>query len=278
MRAVQLPEPERMIDVYPHQLSGGQRQRIMIAMALVLEPALLIADEPTTALDVTTQAQILKLMRELQARHGTGVLFITHDFGVVAEIAHRVAVLQSGRVVEIGHARRHAAPPAVRLHAHADRLGAEPEAADARAQDGRRSRSPPRSSPRPTAPRACSAAAVSCGRPRTSRSSCGATDTAPTAVGLAEPLRRQRHGAGLGRTRRRLQARHRGDQHARVVGLGPPQDLVARAGLDDAARLHHHHAVGDLGHHAEVVGDEQHAGAAPALQLADQLAGSAPAW
>jgi peptide/nickel transport system ATP-binding protein len=102
MRSVHLPEPERLISVYPHQISGGQRQRIMIAAALVLDPALLIADEPTTALDVTTQAQILKLIRELQERRGTGVLFITHDFGVVAEIAHRVVVMQSGRVVEIG--------------------------------------------------------------------------------------------------------------------------------------------------------------------------------
>jgi peptide/nickel transport system ATP-binding protein len=102
MRAVHLPEPERLIDVYPHQISGGQRQRIMIAAALVLDPALLIADEPTTALDVTTQAQILRLIRELQERRGTGVLFITHDFGVVAEIAHRVVVMQSGRVVETG--------------------------------------------------------------------------------------------------------------------------------------------------------------------------------
>jgi len=102
MRAVHLPEPERLLGVYPHQLSGGQRQRIMIAAALVLDPALLIADEPTTALDVTTQAQILRLIREVQERRGTGVLFITHDFGVVAEIAHRVVVMQSGRVVEMG--------------------------------------------------------------------------------------------------------------------------------------------------------------------------------
>ena len=99
---VSLPDPERIVASYPHQLSGGQRQRIMIAMALVLEPALLIADEPTTALDVTTQAQILKLIAELQKKHGTGVLFITHDFGVVAEIAHRVAVLRLGELVELG--------------------------------------------------------------------------------------------------------------------------------------------------------------------------------
>jgi peptide/nickel transport system ATP-binding protein len=99
---VSLPDPERIVRAYPHQLSGGQRQRIMIAMALVLDPALLIADEPTTALDVTTQAQILKLILELQKRHGTGVLFITHDFGVVAEIAHRVAVLRLGELVELG--------------------------------------------------------------------------------------------------------------------------------------------------------------------------------
>ena len=102
IREVLLPDPERMVASYPHQLSGGQRQRIMIAMALVLEPVLLIADEPTTALDVTTQAQILKLVLELQHKHGTGVLFITHDFGVVAELAHRVAVLRLGDLVEVG--------------------------------------------------------------------------------------------------------------------------------------------------------------------------------
>jgi peptide/nickel transport system ATP-binding protein len=102
VREVRLPDPERMVESYPHQLSGGQRQRIMIGMALLLEPALLIADEPTTALDVTTQAQILRLILDLQARHGMGVLFITHDFGVVAEIAHRVAVLRLGQLVELG--------------------------------------------------------------------------------------------------------------------------------------------------------------------------------
>lgn len=104
MNDVGLPDVQQMISSYPHQLSGGQRQRIMIAMALALEPALLIADEPTTALDVTTQAQILELIKDIQKRHGTGVLFITHDFGVVAEIADRVVVMQNGQVIEQGPA------------------------------------------------------------------------------------------------------------------------------------------------------------------------------
>jgi ABC-type glutathione transport system ATPase component len=99
---VHLPDVERMYASYPHQLSGGQRQRIMIAMALILKPKLLIADEPTTALDVTTQKQILKLIKELQEQHGTAVLFITHDMGVVAEIADRVYVMNKGRFVETG--------------------------------------------------------------------------------------------------------------------------------------------------------------------------------
>jgi peptide/nickel transport system ATP-binding protein len=102
MDQVRLPEIERIFASYPHKLSGGQRQRIMIAMALVLEPKLLIADEPTTALDVTTQKQILTLIRDLQRDHGTAVLFITHDMGVVAEIADRVAVMRAGRLVETG--------------------------------------------------------------------------------------------------------------------------------------------------------------------------------
>jgi peptide/nickel transport system ATP-binding protein len=99
---VKLPDPARIYAAYPHQLSGGQRQRIVIAMALILKPALLICDEPTTALDVTTQAEILKLIRELQTENGTAVLFITHDFGVVAEIADQVVVLQLGTQVEAG--------------------------------------------------------------------------------------------------------------------------------------------------------------------------------
>ena len=101
---VRIPDPKLAARAYPHELSGGQRQRAMIAMALALDPKVLIADEPTTALDVTTQAQILALIKDLQKRKGTAVLFITHDFGVVAEIADRVAVMQHGLVVEQGPA------------------------------------------------------------------------------------------------------------------------------------------------------------------------------
>ncbi|MEI2385194.1 ABC transporter ATP-binding protein [Breoghania sp. JC706] len=100
LEQVHLPDVERIYASFPHQLSGGQRQRIMIAMALILEPQLLIADEPTTALDVTTQKQILSLIAELQEKHGTAVLFITHDMGVVAEIADTVHVMKHGRIVE----------------------------------------------------------------------------------------------------------------------------------------------------------------------------------
>ena len=102
LESVRLPDVERIYQSYPHQLSGGQRQRIVICMALILNPKLLIADEPTTALDVTTQKQILALILELQKSHNTAVLFITHDFGVVAEIADRIAVMNRGKLVEVG--------------------------------------------------------------------------------------------------------------------------------------------------------------------------------
>ena len=104
LERVHIPDPPSAYNAYPHQISGGQRQRVMIAMALSLSPKLIIADEPTTALDVTTQLQILTLIRELQEQEGAGVLFITHDFGVVAEIADKVAVLRKGILVEQGPA------------------------------------------------------------------------------------------------------------------------------------------------------------------------------
>ncbi len=116
---VGLPDPPRLAKAYPHELSGGQRQRVMIAMALALEPKLLIADEPTTALDVTTQAQILKLIDNLRHKHGTAVLFITHDMGVVAEIADRIAVLEKGVLVEEGTADQVLGAP---RHAYTQKL------------------------------------------------------------------------------------------------------------------------------------------------------------
>ncbi len=108
---VGIPAPERRMREYPHQLSGGMRQRVMIAMALVNDPALLIADEPTTALDVTIQAQILDLIRAIQAENGMGVMMITHDLGVVAEVADTVAVMYAGTIVEAGPAARIFADP-----------------------------------------------------------------------------------------------------------------------------------------------------------------------
>jgi peptide/nickel transport system ATP-binding protein len=100
LRRVHIPAPEQRIDVYPHKLSGGMRQRVMIAMALACEPQLLIADEPTTALDVTIQAQVLELMRTLRADTGAAIMLITHDLGVIAEMADEVAVMYAGRIVE----------------------------------------------------------------------------------------------------------------------------------------------------------------------------------
>ncbi len=100
LRRVHIPSPERRIDDYPHKLSGGMRQRVMIAMALACDPRLLIADEPTTALDVTLQAQILELMRELKATSNAAIILITHDLGVVAEVCDEVAVMYAGEIVE----------------------------------------------------------------------------------------------------------------------------------------------------------------------------------
>ncbi|QFY10618.1 ATP-binding cassette domain-containing protein [Nonomuraea phyllanthi] len=111
LRQVGLPEPERRVDFYPHQFSGGQRQRIMIAMALVCSPALLFADEPTTALDVTVQAQILKLLAGLREESGMGMVFITHDLAVISSIATRVLVMRQGEQVEYGSAEQVFAEP-----------------------------------------------------------------------------------------------------------------------------------------------------------------------
>ena len=126
MKSVRIPRAEQRIDDYPHQFSGGMRQRVMIAMALINEPELVIADEPTTALDVTTQAQILELMNELQQERGMAIIMITHDLGVVAEIADDVIVMYGGQVVGARAGRRDLLPPAAPLHVGPARLAAAP--------------------------------------------------------------------------------------------------------------------------------------------------------
>jgi len=142
---VGIPEPGQRADDYPHQLSGGMRQRVMIAMALACEPKLLIADEPTTALDVTIQAQILTLLAELRERHGMALLLITHDLGVVAEVCDRVMVMYAGQVVEAGSVHEIFADP---RHPYTRGLLASLPSVD---HPGRRLRAIPGTVPNPTA-------------------------------------------------------------------------------------------------------------------------------
>ena len=129
LKKVHIPDAERRAMSYPHQLSGGMAQRVMIAMALAAVPQLLIADEPTTALDVTIQAQILDLMREAQADLGMAVVLITHDLGVVAEMCDRVAVMYAGQIVEEADTTTLFNGAAAPVHPGADRVGARDRAA-----------------------------------------------------------------------------------------------------------------------------------------------------
>ena len=140
LRLVRIPDAERRLNDYPHQFSGGMRQRVMIAMALACNPTLLIADEPTTALDVTIQAQILELMLELKERTGAAVILITHDLGVVAETCQRVIVMYAGRKIEEAADRRAVRPAGASLHARPDGLDPAPAREEPQA--------PPRRNPR----------------------------------------------------------------------------------------------------------------------------------
>ena len=117
LRRVGIPEPERRIDDYPFRMSGGQKQRVMIAMTLATEPDFLVADEPTTALDVTIQAQVLDLLKQLQKEQGLGMLLITHDLAVVAGMAHRVALMYAGQIIEVAQADDSSPTPSTRMRA-----------------------------------------------------------------------------------------------------------------------------------------------------------------
>ena len=168
-----IPDPERRVDAYPHQLSGGQRQRAMIAMALACRPKLLIADEPTTALDVTIQAQILALLDDLQREYGMAILFITHDLNLVRRFTHRVGVMERGRLVEQGPTAEVFARPqhpyTIKLHQQppaAHRAAGAGERADPRVRQGRHGRV--RHAARAGSARTCST------RCATRRSSCAA--------------------------------------------------------------------------------------------------------
>ncbi len=148
LRRVRIPSPEQRYDDYPHRLSGGMRQRVMIAMALACGPKLLIADEPTTALDVTIQAQILDLMRTLREETGTAIILITHDLGVIAEVADDVVVMYAGRIVERAPVAALFAEPAASVH---DRPAGLDSAASPRAGAARRDRGPGAESAEPGA-------------------------------------------------------------------------------------------------------------------------------
>ena len=122
LRSVGIPSPEKRVHEYPHQLSGGMRQRVMIAMAIACKPSLILADEPTTALDVTIQAHILELLGRIQAEMGMAMILVTHDLGLIAERAHEVAVMYAGRIVEQAETKELFADPAASLHERADRF------------------------------------------------------------------------------------------------------------------------------------------------------------
>jgi oligopeptide/dipeptide ABC transporter ATP-binding protein len=189
---VGLPDPEQRLGRYPHELSGGQRQRVLIAMALLHEPRVLLADEPTTALDVTLQAQVLDLFEALQQRHGTAVLLITHDLGVVARACQRVLVMYAGRVVEEAGVEALFAAP---LHPYTRALLDSLPRLDA--HDGGQLRPIPGAPPDPLEPQVACAFAPRCALAR---------ERCRTDLPALEPLRQGREGRGLAIRGERLSA------------------------------------------------------------------------
>ncbi len=200
LNAVAIPEPARRLKRYPHELSGGMRQRVMIATSLLLEPEVLVADEPTTALDVTVQAQILELLKELKRRFNTAIVIITHDLGVVAGLADRVLVMHGGELKEQGDVARRVLSAAARVHAHAARsraaarqraAGHVAAVADGRAADRRRNGS----RPFPGARRRAGSARASCCAPSTA------------SISRSRPARRSASSASPAAASRRSRAR-----------------------------------------------------------------------
>ena len=186
LELVGIPSPERRVDEYPHQLSGGMRQRVMIAMAIACEPKVLIADEPTTALDVTIQAAVLDVLRELRERLGMAIVLITHDLGVVADIADRVVIMYAGQKVEEAAGLRALRPPAAPVHDRAARRGAADRrrgaARDGNGNGARRASAPSASGAASSRSRAASRPCT--GRPTTARSPTAAR--APTTCSRSE--------------------------------------------------------------------------------------------
>ena len=225
LRLVEMPNPEQSFNKYPHQLSGGQRQRAMIAQSISCDPLLLIADEPTTALDVTVQAEILDLLRNLHKRLDSAIILITHDMGVVADLADRIMVMKSGVVVESGTVDADLPRSAAPVHAAASRVGAAPRTRRARRgrrRGSRRARATawsfprsPRSAsgPRRQRPRRSSRRAHRCCRSRTSRSTTRSAAACPrsaprsTSTCRSTPARSSVSSASPARARRRSAAR-----------------------------------------------------------------------
>ena len=211
LRMVGIPDPERRLKAYPHEMSGGMAQRVMIAMALACEPELLIADEPTTALDVTIQAQILDLMRELRDETGTAIILITHDLGVVAEMCDRVAVMYAGRDRRADRrARRSSASRGIRT----------PRASSARSRSsGEVQRSPSRSS-RATSPTSSTCRRAAGSRPAAPRASSRTSRWPPRSTRAAQP--------GGARPRRPLLALPRREGRAPELGNAAAAERVER--------------------------------------------------